>query len=361
MPARIHAPSAPGSHGRTGMPAPILARLARVRGEGGRAERRATLRLARAALGLRREFEALVLAGRAASLADAAGDPEDAISARLHRVAALCLLRDGVRATTLLDEVAARVAALPASRRRRWAGPIGALRTEAHDAASPTDASLARAQAGPAAAGTGLGLRVRAVALRLAVRRGAEDASAAGAMLLDALDGAEGADAGPAARRELALGVADALRPFPAAGALVRRAHDHAVTAAFERLAELERFVLDVPEVAAPAPDDLEALEDHRVRAADAHDEFHAAVARRLASAADEGVEPAAPLAVGGELACVCAWCQRVRTRRGVWLSIQQFLPLELEGPIALTHGICDLCEASLRHQLEATEATPGA
>jgi hypothetical protein len=57
-------------------------------------------------------------------------------------------------------------------------------------------------------------------------------------------------------------------------------------------------------------------------------------------------------LPTDGELTCICAWCQRVRTTDGVWLSIQQFLPLQLEGPIELTHGICDACIPGVRGQI---------
>jgi hypothetical protein len=342
------------------MPTAPLERLVRARDLGARAACRATLRLARASLALRREFEGLVLAGHAVARADAAGDLDGGVVARLHRVEALALLSDRARVATWLDDLPPRLAALAPARRERWTPAFLALRAQAHAAAVDPDGVAGLATGWSGVASSTLGWRVRIAGLRVAARRGERAAIAGAAALLDALEANEGADAGPAARRELALVVAAAVRPLEEARPLVRRAHDLAVAAAFERLVELERFVVDFPEAAAPSLEDLEVLEDHRLRARPTHAEFHAAVARRFASAARRGEVPAGALAAEGELTCVCAWCQRVRTHRGVWLSIQHFLPLELEGPIPLTHGICGVCEPSVRSQLEHADLAHG-
>lgn len=39
---------------------------------------------------------------------------------------------------------------------------------------------------------------------------------------------------------------------------------------------------------------------------------------------------------------CVCAWCQRVRTVKGVWKLPET--PAQATSKITLTHGICPVC-----------------
>ena len=54
---------------------------------------------------------------------------------------------------------------------------------------------------------------------------------------------------------------------------------------------------------------------------------------------------------------CGCAGCQRVRTRDGGWLPVQQFLPLAPRVPFEVTHGMCDACYHSLDVDADAGSA----
>ncbi len=377
----------------------VRAVLLSARGSGKRIERHAVLALGTVALQLRREFEALVLVRLAIREMDAADDAWGSVIARLNVCAVYSLIGDMGRLAATLDElepairtiddpVRLALAARVCHRRRAevlqsrgcFDAALGALRAcefvggprypgeRQFTVLLEADIHFARGQFERAAdhlteaarlgsSTDARGLRIRTRRLCLNVCRGVtttvEDADA----LLDALQSKSGTDVGPASRREFAIQIADAIGSVPAGLAVARRAYDVAAAAAFERLIELDRFVRDVPESATPTVDDLIVLEQFRRRTVTAQRETHAAVARLIAKAAREGRTPAPMLPSDGELTCVCAWCQRVRTKDGVWLSIQQFLPLQLEGAIELTHGICDSCFPSLRGQLHVDSA----
>lgn len=368
--------------------------LLACRGSGSRVERTVVLALARISLQLRQEFEALVLARHAVRAMDVAGDAWGSVSARLTVCAVFSLIGDLPRLAAVLDEVEPRIDAITDPVRRvfakrtchgrraevlqfheRYDAALGALRAgeyvggdlypEERRSSLILEADILFARGDferaadhlTAAARLGSttdmrGLRIRARRLCLNVCRGVsttvEDADA----LLDDLEVRTASDIGPAARREYAILIGDAVASVPAGLPVARRAFDVAAAAAFERLIELDRFVREVPESATPTVDDLIVLEQFRRRSVVAQREVHVAVARLIARAVREGRTAAPMLPTDGELTCVCAWCQRVRTTDGVWLSIQQFLPLQLEGAIELTHGICDSCFPALRGQL---------
>ena len=372
------------------------------RGSGTRVERIAVLALGRVALQSRCEFEALVLARRAVRLMDAARDAWGSVMSRLTVCAVYSLIGDMARLSEALDDLEPRIRDVTDPVRRPLAertchsrraevlqsrgsydAALGALRACEYVGGRlypgerrsglilEADILFARGQFEQAAdhltaaarlgsATDVRGLRIRTRRLCLNVCRGVsttvEDADA----LLDDLQWNSEADVGPAARRELAILIADAIGSVPAGLPVARRAYDFAAAAAFERLIELDRFVRDVPESATPTVDDLIVLEQFRKRTVVAQRETHAAVVRLFARAASEGRSPAPMLPSDGELTCVCAWCQRVRTKDGVWLSIQQFLPLQIEGALELTHGICESCLPALRGQLHV-EAGAGA
>lgn len=377
----------------------IRGALAASRGSGTRVERIAGLACARLALQLRSEFEALVLARRAISQMDEAGDLWGGVSARAMLCAAYSLIGDVRRLAEGLDDLAPRIPRVDPVRRtivesvfharraevllaqgrleealeslramkriggralegdRRWSVVLEAdvlfVLGRFADCESRLSDAAARGPANDAA-----GLRVRTRRLRLDVCRGVPTVVDDAVGLLEDLERRAGADVGPAARRELALQIAETLGFTASALPVARRAYDLAAASSFERLVELDRFVREVPESSRPTREDLEVLEEFRRRTLSAQRETYQAVARLLASAALEGRSPAPMLVADDHLTCVCAWCQRVRTTDGFWLSIQQFLPLQLEGPIQLTHGICESCLPGLRGQ--ALAATQG-
>ena len=372
--------------------------LLESRGSGSRVERVAILALGRVSLQSRREFEALVLARRAVRAMDAAGDAWGSVISRLTAASVLSMIGDMNRLSEALDDLRPRTRGVtdpvrrPLVERTYRIRRAEVLESEGRHAAALhalvaaervggrlypgeqrttlilraeillADGRLERAADDlTTAAGLGpatdvRGLRIRARRLGLDVRREASTAVDDAGALLDDLQWGAQADVGPAARRELAIQIAEAVGPIPSALPLARRAYDLAAAAAFERLIELERFVRDVPESAAPTRDDLRVLEDLRRRTVAAQRDTHAAVARLIAEAAREGRTPVPMLPSDGGLICVCAWCQRVRTSDGVWLSIQQFLPLQTDGAIQLTHGICDACLPVLRGRLHGAE-----
>lgn len=370
--------------------------LTAARGSGTRVERTVVLALAKISLQLRNEFEALVLARHAVEAMDAAGDAWGSVAARLTVCAVYSLIGDLPRLAVVLDELAPMIPGVEDPIRRAFAArTFHFRRAEVMQFGEQYDAALGALRAGEyvggrlypeerrsalileadiffargefaraadhltAAAKLGSatdvrGLRIRARRLCLNVCRGVSTTVEDADVLLDDLEASVAAGIGPAVRREFAILVGDAIASVPAGLSVARRAYDLAAAAAFERLAELDRFVREVPESSAPTVDDLIVLEQYRRRSVVAQREVHAAVARLIVCAVRDGRTPAPMLPSAGELTCVCAWCQRVRTRDGFWLSIQQFLPLQLEGAIELTHGICDSCLPTLRGQLQA-------
>lgn len=162
--------------------------------------------------------------------------------------------------------------------------------------------------------------------------------------------------ASPGVRVRAATELAPSLRTRPDFADLVVRVYDVAAGAVVERLAELETFVRDTPEVGRPTPSDLRLLDAMRVRFLAEHAELGRALVRLHAAAGPDATDALARLHdVGTGFVCVCAWCQRVRTRDGGWLPVQQFLPLAPRGPFEVTHGMCDACYRSLDADADRT------
>jgi hypothetical protein len=122
---------------------------------------------------------------------------------------------------------------------------------------------------------------------------------------------------------------------------LARQALDCAATCAVERIVETERAVRALPELAQVSREDFELLGRARMRYAGEHRDLLRSLARLFEGAAARG-EPWLDALRSGDQALVCAWCERVRARGGVWVPVGHYLPRE--GPLLMTHGICSDC-----------------
>ena len=349
-----------------------------------------------------REFEALAASRHAETLYTTLDEPRGIALARLHRSAVIQSLHDWVRLPVALAAVEAVLARLTAHEALPIRIALHGLRSEeassrgrTDDALRHVDAALSLASASPSTP-SGFAdpraaalLRVRAL---VAARRFEEaiivsDAALASGDVRDARglslrcarlearaalepDGVEteatsilgdcearSLDPSPGRRRECAARVAHALAALPFALRTMRHAYEVAARAAFERAVEVDRFVHESPEMAPLPPEDAETLSDHRRATRGEQDALGTAVALALERAAEDGRSPLPMFGDADGLTCVCAWCQRVRTRDGVWLTVQQFLPLRSAGPVQLTHGICDGCAPAL--VADAAAATP--
>ncbi len=358
-----------------------------------RAEATAFVRLARDCVDEGREFEALAASRRAEVLFTAIDEPFGVAVARLHRSAVIQDLMDWVRlpaAIAAVEQLLPRLAErevnllrVPLLDRRAheaWSrGRIDDALRHVEEAevrsldsaaaptafADPRTGALLRVLALVAgrrfdeavaatdrALATGeprdvRGLSLRAARLGARVAMGADGVEEEAASILD--DCTTGRrELSPGRRRECATNVAHALAPRPSALRTMRRALDVAATAAFERAVEVDRFVHELPEAAPLLPEDVETLSDHRRATLTEQAALGTAVVLALEKAAEEGRSPLPMFGDADGLTCVCAWCQRVRTRDGLWLTVQQFLPLRSAGPVQLTHGICETCAPAL-------------
>ena len=376
-----------------------VALFARVRGRGDRAEAAAFVNFARFCMGTGREFEALAASRRAEALFTSLDQPWGMALARLHRSAVIQLLRDWVRlpaAIAAVEEMLPRLSEREASLLR-----ISILDRRAHEAwsrgriddalrhvdeaealsrasrsvpsavADPRTGALLRVLAfvagrrfdeavfaadralasGDARDARGMFLRCARLEARVALGRDGVE-NEARAILDDCV--ADRRKLSPGRRRECAASVAHALAALPPALHTMRRAFDVAATAAFERAIEVDRFARELPEAALLSPEDVETLSDHRRATLVEQSALGTAVALALERAAEDGRSPLPMFGDADGLTCVCAWCQRVRTKDGVWLTVQQFLPLRSAGPVQLTHGICESCAPSLAAQAAA-------
>ena len=379
-----------------------IARCVRTRGQADSAEASAFVDLARFCVGAGREFEALVTARHAEALFERLDRPFGIALARLHRSAVIQQLRDWVRLPAAIAAVETMLSRLGEREARRFRASL--LDRRAHAALSrglielalrhvdeaealakeggtgptafddPRAGDLLRALAFLAgrrheealfaadralASGDGRdrrGMHARCVRLEARVRLGerrVEDE--ARAILDDCVAGATTLGAGR--RREYATGVAHALSSFPPALRTMRHAFEVAALAAFERAVEVDRFVRAFPEIAVLRPDDVETFADYRRAGLSEQAALGTAVVLALERAVEEGRAPLPMFGDADGLTCVCAWCQRVRARDGIWLTVQQFLPLRSAGPFQLTHGICGECVPILEAQV--AEAAP--
>lgn len=372
----------------TGRPDEAEARLRTVvraaRGSGTVVERGAFANLVWMCMNRGREAEALVLARHTLGVMRAAGDGwGEAILLDIlgHLHGAADAWDDVRRCVEALDALAPRLAHEPDAARRldgmraRHRARVAHAAGDLAGALARLDEALARAEGGrdvgvtrglettrvrmlldagrveeaarrlaalrPAAA-PGDGLEAAVLAARVAVAAApADGARRATEAALAALGGA--APAG--ARLRAATELASAVRPRPELADLGARAYDAAAGAVVERLAELDAFVRETPEAAEPTVEDLRLLDTLRRRLLAEHAELARALVRLHASAAAGGPGALARIHDAGTgFVCVCAWCQRVRTRDGAWLTVQQFLPLAPRGPFEVTHGMCTTC-----------------
>ena len=377
-----------GLRGETGEPERLLREiLAEARGSGSRAELAAYATLTWLCLDRHQEAEALVLARRTLPLMERAGDvwgqailtdylghlhtwsrdfpAVRRIVARLEELATQLTGESVASVVSMvrrhravlahaegdhelaLREIEAGIDSAAGRGSRGTRGALELLRVrvlldagraleasrhvEAIRAAGTTETSLAREMSAQ---------RVRC----LLALSGPETAVPAAQELLASLREEGAARIGPARVAEVAVMIGNLLRSVRGAEAVGRRAYEIAATALLERLVEVDRFVRATPEAAQPTPDDLRLLEHLRTRALEGRGEVEAALTRLHEAAEREGRVLLPLLDGAGGLACVCAWCKRVRTRDGVWLSVQQFLPLVSGGPLPLTHGMCRDC-----------------
>lgn len=365
----------------------------RVRGRADRIEGVAYVNYARFCLSSGREFEALASARRAEALFRSLHDSWGFVLAVMHRGRVAQDLRDWTRVDESIAQIEAMVPLLPAREAALVRISLHDRRAHAAWARGRTDEALLHADEADALERRGSAespsltdprtsalLRVlalvagkrldeavstadralaygarhepssmflRTARLEARVASGASDVEAEASSILDDCRDHE-AGLSPGRRREFATGVARALVGVPSALPTMRRAFDVAAAAAFERAAEVDRFVHTLPEASELLPEDAEMLESHRRSTLAEQAALGAAVARALERAAEEGRSPLPMFGDAGGLIRVCAWCQRVRTNDGAWLSVQQFLPLRSAVPMRVTHGICDRCSAAL-------------
>ena len=346
----------------------------------------------------KRDLEALVLARRAVAMLDRGGDANSALHARYMLAHQLADLEDGPRAARVLDEIEAIVPTLSANHRavtRLW---LHTRRAEAHRVQGRWEEALAEIAAaeelgarlpsagwnaawGPrmrALAYRGLGRTAQAraaigkgapperpdgaasidaleVRLLLDVDEGSPHTAEAAAAFLDRVEAAPRSHLPPGARLRTLREVAPVLARLPALAPAARRAYDLAASAAIERLAEVDRFVREHPEIASPTAEDLAIFAEFRRRKAGEHADLRAAVSRWLVAEAQAGrwrVDALAP--ASSDLVLVCAWCNALRTQAGAWIPLPDFLPIVSEGPIRVTHGMCATCRRAIEPELQA-------
>jgi len=125
--------------------------------------------------------------------------------------------------------------------------------------------------------------------------------------------------------------------------ALAALAFREAADAAFDRLGELERCDVVLPEVGEPTAEDRDALARYRKRFHGRHRIVLDHLGQLLLEARRRGELPAWANAAPGGMTAVCAWCRSVRDAEGRWLPLGHFVGAS--GPaMTVTHGICDAC-----------------
>lgn len=139
---------------------------------------------------------------------------------------------------------------------------------------------------------------------------------------------------------------------------LTSRAYRAAADAAFDRLAELERCVDDLPGLSDALPDDREALSEYRRRFVTRHRIVLEHLHDLLVTAAEQGRLPAWATAAPGGMTAVCAWCRCVRGIDGRWLPLGHLVNTGVA--LNVTHGICDRCAPALRLDPRPAARQPG-
>jgi hypothetical protein len=119
--------------------------------------------------------------------------------------------------------------------------------------------------------------------------------------------------------------------------ALARRAYDLAAGAVLGRAAEIERATVELPELAAPRPEDEASLAAYRQRFREEKRRFLRAVSLLLKEK-DGGFLAQAP----SDFVRVCAWCMQV-LRPGGERAPYGHLLVDGAG-VRVTHGMCEPC-----------------
>ncbi len=123
--------------------------------------------------------------------------------------------------------------------------------------------------------------------------------------------------------------------------AVACRALDLAAACAIARIREIDRVVRDLPELSLVTVDDRALLTRVRRRFIDEHRELLCALEQTF-ERAEAASEPWLETLRSGAHAVVCAWCARLRSADGHWMPVGHYVPRE--GPLPLTHGICEPC-----------------
>lgn len=363
--------------------------LSVVRGTGRRAERLACMALAVFSLRARRDVEALVLSRRGEALSAAAGDDWSVAVARLYRSGVLRALRDWERMPAALVSVEERIPLVTRGRAARLRFTVAATRAEmaidlgrldeadlALDAAEALDAYrvvdvsprldtrvvphlraevlLKRGHPADALAlldpavvgrpwfdGVAGSIALSRVACRIALRD-RDGALVEARHLLDALDREDAQRPAAGLRFDVSARLATALAVSAPNAPETRRALDLAAAAGIERVSEIVRQSLHLPELADPDPEDLAVVEAHRRRTECEQAALMQVVSRFLTPRLLTREGPLPLVRREGDLLLVCAWCQRVASESGPWLPIRRFLPLGTG--LRATHGMCPSC-----------------
>jgi hypothetical protein len=123
---------------------------------------------------------------------------------------------------------------------------------------------------------------------------------------------------------------------------LARRAYDLAGGAVVRRALEIERSMLELPELADPHPEDVASLAAWRARWQRDKSRFLQAVAHLLCAAGGD----AFLRADDDGLLRVCAWCLSVRRPGGAWMPFGHLVSGEADDRV--THGICAPCSHAM-------------
>jgi hypothetical protein len=110
------------------------------------------------------------------------------------------------------------------------------------------------------------------------------------------------------------------------------------------RVLEIDRCVREIPEIAAPGPEDERLLREHRARFWKGHGDLMERVRTLIGEEHRAGRRPLARLHREGGPLRACAWCVRLQAPDGEWIPVAHLLPRALDFPV--THGICRPCAA---------------
>ncbi|MDJ0976601.1 MAG: hypothetical protein QNJ98_19245 [Planctomycetota bacterium] len=355
--------------------------LSALWGTGARGELAACINLAMVCLLGRQYFEALVLARRGVELATASGIPLAIAKGNLHLAGVLRAVGDIPRAQAALSEAERMLDQLEPTDRDNHAANLAAERVRLALLDGDAEAALKYSEESKQHAGDdnwGLlddvlrtavlvaagrhaeayerlkrlahaggnnpfrATRGRLEAECLAVLQTSDAALWSARSLLDWLEGAGHDEIGSGTRLDEAERLGHLLIDVCQSPGDARRAYEVAATAALERIRELQAFALDLPHLSRASDEDRQILEEYRGRFESERALLLNALARLL-----EQEGPATrlfgPSREDQDAAIkVCAWCQKVQGPDGIWFMPEQaLLP---EGPLYVTHGICEAC-----------------